>query len=203
MIPVPADSLRALLARVFADPAYHWVTPKSPFQTLQRWWLRLQEWLARLDATHPYLERLMVAGLVVILVVILVHGAWIIVGTLRHASGHEATASPVRSIERRDASWHRREAQRLSREGRYGEALMEEFWALISDLEARQLVRFHPSKTPGEYALEPALGPTDRAQLSVLVSQLYALVFAGRDCRAEDILAWRTAATKEWGAAPR
>lgn len=201
MTPIPADSLRAVLARVFDDPAYRWVEPPDPLGFLRRWWQLLGDWLSTLSTEHPMASQFLVVGLVVLLVVILVHGSWIVLGTLRRASTDEAAAKLVRAAEAHDAAWHRREALRLSREGRFAEALLEEFWALVRDLEARHLVRFHPSKTPGEYVSDPGLGPAGRARLGVLVERLYALVFAGRGCRADDVLEWRAAAAGDWDAA--
>ena len=200
MIPTPADSLRTVLARVFDDPAYHWVEPADPLAFVRQWWQLLVDALARLSLEHPMASRGLVAALVVLLVVVLVHGGWIIVGTLRRASAGESAPSPVRTVEAHDAAWHRREAMRLSREGRFTEALLEEFWALVGDLESQGLVRFHPSKTPGEYVVDPRLGTDDRARLAALVERLYALVFAGRGCDADDVLVWRTIAAEGWGA---
>jgi hypothetical protein len=201
MNPVAADSLRTVLDRVFRDPGYRWHTPPNPLAFLQHWFDLVGRWLHRLNTAYPDAERIFVAVLVVLLVVILVHGSWIVVGTLNRASATEQSAGPVRVVERRDARWHRREAARLLRDGRYAESLMEEFWALIADLEARHLVRVHPSKTPGEYTFDPGLGAGERARLTVLVNRLYALVFSGRGCSADDVLAWRATADKEWGEA--
>lgn len=203
MNPIPADSLRGVLDRVFRDPAYQWHTAHEPLGFLQRWIEQLAQWFHRINRDYPDAENILIAGLVVVLVVILVHGSWIVAGTLKRASSLGQIAGPIRTVERRDAAWHRREAARLLREGRFAESLMEEFWGLIADLESRRLVRVHPSKTPGEYALDPALGAADRAQLSALVSRLYALVFSGRGCGADDVLAWRATAEKEWGEAAR
>lgn len=196
---LPADSLRAVLQKVFEDPAYHWVTPRDPLAPFKRWLDRLAQWFDQLSTAHPTIGYFLIAILTIVLVVILVHGAWVVAATIRRASEKDASPGLVRIVEKRDAAWHRRESARLSREGRFAEALMEEFWALIGDLESRELVRFHPSKTPGEYLLEPRLGAADRTLLCSLVDQLYTLVFAGRGCRAEDVLAWRTMAMKEWG----
>jgi hypothetical protein len=200
MTPIPADSLRTVLARVFDDPAFRWVEPADPLAFLRQWWQLAVDSLSNLSLTHPMASRILVAVLVVILVAILVHGCWIVIGTLRGAAAGEQVPMTVRTVEAHDAAWHRRQAMRLSREGRFAEALFEEFWALVRDLEVRRLVRFHPSKTPGEYVFDPDLGAADRARLGALVERLYALVFAGRECRADDVVAWRAAAAEEWGA---
>ena len=199
MTPVPADSLRAVLHRVFADPAYHWVTPRAPLAFLSRWFDAVTRWFDRVSANHPEAGYAILAGLVVILVAVLVHGAFVVAGTVRRAAALERSGPAVRIAERRDAAWHRRQADRLAREGRYAEALMAEFWAVIAELDSRRLVKFHPSKTPGEYISEPGLGPSDRSRLAALVERLYALVFAGREIHPDDLHAWRQSALDRWG----
>jgi len=199
MRPVPADSLRAVLHRVFDDPAYRWVPPRAPLSFLSRWGEAVSQWFDRVSASHPELGYAILAGLVVILVVVLVHGAFIVAGTVRRAAALERAGPAVRIAERRDAAWHRRQADRLAREGKYAEALMEEFWAVIAELDSRRLVKFHPAKTPGEYIYEPGLGPTDRSRLALLVERLYALVFAGREIHPDDLNQWRQSALTRWG----
>jgi hypothetical protein len=199
MLQVPDDSLRTVLRRVFDDPAYHWVAPRDPLAFLRQWVDALTRWLERLSADHPLAGDLMVAVLVVVLVVILVHGAFIVAGTAKRAAARESASPSARIVAPRDAAWHRRQSERLTREGRYAEALMEEFWAVIAELDSRHLVRFHPSKTPGEYLSESGLGQADRSRLATLVERLYALVFSGRVIREEDVSDWRTRALKGWG----
>lgn len=200
MLQVPSDSIRLALRRVFEDPAYRWVMP-PPESWLHHWYRRLIEWIREVSAAHPLAGDAILLLLIAILVVIAVHGAFIVLGTVRRATAATEAGSPVRVVERRDAAWHRRLAQQLMREGRYAEALMEEFWAVIAELESRRLVAYRPAKTPGEYLLDSGLGAADRSALGGLIERLYPLVFAGRGCRAEDVAAWRQLAAREWGRA--
>ncbi|HKV74638.1 MAG TPA: DUF4129 domain-containing protein [Gemmatimonadales bacterium] len=203
MLQVPPDSLRTAIRRVFADPAYRWVRPQDPFAFLKRWVKLFVDWFFRVSDAHPLFGYAIVMALLAVLLLILVHGAFIIIRTIRKAAPAAGAGPRVRIAEKRDAAWHRRASERLMREGKFAEALMEEFWALIAELESRKLVRFQAAKTPGEYLLEAGLAPDDRSALGRLVERLYALVFAGRGCREEDVLAWRTSAMQHWGAGAR
>jgi hypothetical protein len=79
------------------------------------------------------------------------------------------------------------------------DALQHVFLALALVLDGRGIVRFHPSKTPGEYASEARLPPTERTRLRTLVRELYAGAFGGAPVGAEDYRRWR-AALMEWHA---
>jgi hypothetical protein len=84
----------------------------------------------------------------------------------------------------RGAAWYRAEADRLAGAGKYREAIQADFTALILALDSRRLVRFHPSKTPGEYVAE-------RSDLGGVVRALYAYLFARAPCGPAEFGAWR------------
>ena len=195
-----ADSLRAVLDSVFASPAYRWVERPDPLAELRRWFGELVRWVAALRETHPLGYRLVVAGLVAVLIGILVHAAWVLVRTVR--PGPESGAGMVLPMARRDRGWFAREAERLAAAGRFAEAMQADFLALVLALDAARLVRFHPAKTPREYAREPELGPGARAELGDLAGTLYGYAFAGRPCGAREYEAWRERVTPERYAAP-
>ena len=58
------------------------------------------------------------------------------------------------------------------------------------ELDRRRLARFHPSRTPHEYVMEPALSVEARREMHQLVQALYRYVFAGVPCDAADYEAW-------------
>jgi hypothetical protein len=191
-----ADSLRAVLDSVFAGPDYRWVVKRQSVGVLRRWVDALQEWLLGLREGHPVGFRLFEAGLVVVLIAILVHAGWVLVRTVR-SSGKDGEVLPSVSGVRRDQGWYRREADRLAAEGRFVEAVQADFLALVLALDASRLLRFHPSKTPAEYAEEARLDGGARAEFGELVRSLYGYAFARRPCGVDEFVAWRSRAAPE------
>ena len=188
---VPADSLRAVLDSVFAGPAYRWVEPPRPFAFLGRWWSLLQRWLSDFQASNPQLFEAFFWGLILILVLVFAHASYVMLQTVRNPSsaGDQSDTGPV--AERRDALWHRRRAEQLAAEGRFVEAMPFDFLALVLELDGRKVLRYQPSKTPGEYARDTQLPDQARTLLRDVVGGLYGHVFAERPCGLEDYLAWR------------
>jgi len=90
----------------------------------------------------------------------------------------------------RDAAWYGAEARRLAGEGRFPEAMQADFVRLTLELDRRRLARFHPSRTPHEYVMDPALSPEARRNLHQLVQALYRYVFARVPCDAAAYDAW-------------
>lgn len=189
------DSLRAVLDSVFAGPDYRWVEREPALGTLGRWFDQLRGWLAGLRETHPLGFRLLLAGLVTVLILILVHAGYVLFRTLR---GGSAVPGPVGEPPlRRDRAWYQREAARLAAEGRYVEAMQAEFLALILALDGSGVLRFHPGKTPAEYTLEPRLAPPAREELRELVRTLYGYAFARWPCGSAEFASWRARASPE------
>lgn len=190
-----ADSLRAVLDSVFAAPAYRWQEHPDPLAFLGRWLAAAREWLEALRATHPVIFRAVVVGLLVLALATLVHAAWVFAATLR--ASRQAVAAPAAAGERRDRAWHQREAERLAGMGRYAEAVQQEFLALVLALDARALLRFHPSKTPAEYGREARLAPEARGEFLDLVRGVYGFAFARIPCGPDEWEAWRARALPE------
>ena len=198
---MPPDSLRAVLDSVFAQPSYNWVEPPRPLAILERWWDGLQRWLFQFREVNPSLFDLFLVGLAVVLVMILVHAGWVMYQTVRAASTADEQVAGPASAERRDAAWFRHRADQLADAGRFAEAMQAGFFALILELDAQRLVRYHPSKTPHEYAQEALLPEAGKLRLRRLVLELYGHLFARRPCAAADYEAWRDLATGNWHAA--
>lgn len=191
-----ADSLRALLDSVFTAPEYRWVERPESLTLLRRWFRTLQQWLLDLDAREPALFRLLLAGMILLVIGIFLHAAWTFVRTVRAAQGGALGAVPDAPA-RRDREWFRKEAERLAATGRYAEAMQYDFLGLILALDAAALLRFHPGKTPGEYAREARLEPGAREAFQALVRTLYAAVFARRPTGPEEYAAWKRLAVPE------
>jgi hypothetical protein len=135
-------------------------------------------------------------GLLVLVLAIFAHAAWLFLRTIR-AGVRPGAGIPDAGSVRRDQSWYRREADRLAAEGRFAEAIQADFLALVLALDAWQLVRFHPSKTPAEYGREARLASLALEEFRALVLSLYGYAFARRPCGPGEFAAWRAMATPE------
>jgi hypothetical protein len=184
-----ADSLSAALRRVLSKPKYDWETPDNPLQFLLDMLGRVLEWLAALEEAHPVVYGVLTGAAILLLVAILAHFGYLIWRTLKPRALPGAVGvrgAPVR----RDAAWYLDEARRLAAEGRFAEALAHRFTALVLELDARRTLRFQPSKTPAEYALEAKLEAPARDTLAELVMVLYHHLFGGAPCGAADLSAF-------------
>ncbi|MGE5925933.1 MAG: DUF4129 domain-containing protein [Gemmatimonadota bacterium] len=199
MLQTP-DSLRSVLDSVFASGLYAWHPEDETGAAIVRYWRRLLEWLASLQEANPLLFRLLVAGLVVVLLAIVGHAAWLLVRTVRGAAEPASDAAAPTPALRRDAAWYSAAADRAAAEGRYAEALQLAFVGVALTLEERGLLRYHPSKTPAECGRDARVAPDDRRRLGSLVTTLYRCAFGGAGCGAEEYAAWRALAAREWHA---
>jgi hypothetical protein len=193
-------ALRAALDSVFASSAYRWADTPAPIRLLREWWERLGEWLSGLRAGNPAVFRLLVAALLVALVLVLAHGAWVVWRTVR--TGREPEGGTPRPTDReiRDAAWYLREADRAAAAGRTGDALQLAFVGLALTLDRQGLLRYDASKTPAECAREARLAGEDRDRLRALVRALYACAFGGHPCGPDDYRRWREDVGRPWHA---
>lgn len=196
-----AAALRGTLDSVFADPAYRWAETPAPLRLIHEWWSRLGDWLESLRLGNPTVFRFFVFALLMGLILILAHGAWVVWRTVRSAAPPGDLAGFPSAGERRDAAWYRREADLAATDGRMAEALQLAFVALALTLEEQGLLRYHASQTPAEVARAARLEAGDRERLRDLVQRLYAHVFGGRPCAADDYRRWRDSSAGPWHAA--
>lgn len=197
----PDDALRAALDSVFAAPEYQWVERPQPLRLLREWIGRLTDWVLALRDGNPLLFRLLVAALVVVLLAVLAHAAWVFYLTVRGATHADGPGRPAPAVAVRDADWYRRSADAAAGDGRFPEALRLAFGALALQLDAAGALSYAPGKTPGDYAREARLAATDRRRLAELVAALYRHVYGGVPCGVEDYERWRGDARREWHAA--
>jgi hypothetical protein len=193
-------ALRAALDSVFVSPAYRWTETPTPVRLMRDGWERLRDWLEGLRAGNPAAFRLLVVALLVALVLVLAHGAWVVWRTVRSGAGPEDGTPRPADQEERDAAWYLREADRVAAAGRTGEALQLAFVGLALVLDRQGLLRYHASKTPAECAREARLASADRERLRELVGTLYAHVFGGLPCGPDDYRRWRTEIVGPWHA---
>jgi hypothetical protein len=194
------DRLRAALDTVFASRTYRWAREPAPTRLAREWWERLGDWLRGLRADNPLVFRLLVLGILLGLVLILAHAAWLVWRTVRGARSLDEAGPGVPPTEPRDADWYARAADRAAADGRLAEALQLAFVALALGLERDGLLQYHASKTPAECARDARLAPADRERLRGLVRSLYLHVFGGRPVEPEDYRRWRAAGAEPWHA---
>jgi hypothetical protein len=189
---VPADSIRRALADVFARPKYRWTEgPTLGEWALDRWRL-LQEWLQRLAAVNPALYRLVLGGLLLLLLLMCIHIAYVLWQVLRPSPVPPEVAAPAPL--RHDARAARAQADALAAAGRYVEALAHRFVAALLELERVRAIAFHPAKTPAEYVGEARLDAPGRESFRLLVAGLYGHLFGARPCDARAYRAFGVAA---------
>jgi len=193
-------ALRAALDSAFAAPDYRWVDAPAAGRLLQRWWQRLGDWLVTLRADNPAAFRLLALGLLLALIVILAHAAYVVWRTIRGASGPSPDLPHGSRPERRDAAWYGRRADAAAAAGRAAEAIQLAFVGLALTLDASGLLQYQASKTPGECAREARVIEQDRERLRELVAALYGYAFGGRPCGLDDYHRWREASGLPWHA---
>ena len=168
---------------MFARPEYRWVTGRSPFQWLAELVGRVLDWLRRTQEGHPDAFRVMLVALIVMLVATLAHMGYVVWRITRPtARTPEAGGVAAGALQLADARAHRERATALARDGRYAEALAHSFVAVVLDLDRREAVKFHASKTPAEYVGEARLDPLGRASFADLVARLYRHLFGAVPC---------------------
>ncbi len=184
------DSLRTVIDTVFSGRAYDWVEPPRPLAWLTRTWNRLVDWIFGLREVNPVAYQWLLWGLVAVLVLVFVHGGYVLYQTIRGAGAREGGREPGAVLEVRDEAWYRGEARRHAAAGHYPEAMQAAFQSLMQRLEARGAVRTDPSRTAREYLSVVALPDDERRRLAGLVGTLYACAYAGHPCDAETYRRW-------------
>lgn len=193
-----ADSVRAVLDEVFNAPRYQWRVRPDPLRWLRQLFGDLVARLAQLEAEHPIAYYALLIGMTVLLVAILVHLGYLTWLAFRSRRREDEAGTEITRVVH-DAAWHRARALELEAAGRYQESLAHRFAALVALLDRGQVLRAHPSKTPGEYLREARLDPAGRAALQGAVGWLYDHLFGGQpldparladfDRRAEEVTA--------------
>jgi hypothetical protein len=184
---VPQDSLRHVLRDVFAAREYQWShTGPGLLDRLldgSRWLLAR---LGALRHSHPAAYYALLGAMMLVLLAILAHFAYLAWRVLRFraAEGDAATRGTATVIQ--GPGWHLAAARQLAAQGRYGQALGHRFLALVLELESRRALSFRPSKTPAEYVAEAQLPDVARSALADLVGALYGHLFGGAPCGPEE-----------------
>ncbi len=155
---------------------------RGPLDWLRDLWYRLLDWIGGVQTAHPAGFKLLLVVLILALVGLLAHIAYVVWRITHPTAGTPRAAAAAPGLRLEDARAHRTRAQELARAGRFAEALAHEFVALLLDLERRKAVSFHPSKTPAEYVGEARLDAPGRESLADLVGRLYRHLFGALPC---------------------
>ncbi len=183
----PADSVSAVLRRVFESSKYEWDAPRDPFGFVRDLYESLVLWLDSLRDAHPVVYGVLAVLLTAVLVAILVHFAYLLWRALKPRALPGAAGAAL-APRRRNAAWYLEAARRLAEEGRCADAMAHRFTALVLQLEADEALKFHPSKTPAEYALEARLDGSAHSGFTELVAVLYQHLFGGVQCAPSDFV---------------
>ncbi|MEO8201623.1 MAG: DUF4129 domain-containing protein [Gemmatimonadota bacterium] len=189
-----------MLGTVLRSPEYQWADVHPHLGFLARWWNALTEWLGRMVESNPGATEFIFWSLIAVLLVIFAHGGWIMYRTIRYAGAPAQGAGQPSASNIRDERWYLRRADSLANEGHFAEAMQAAFTALVLRLDARGIVRFHPSKTPQEYAREAKLATESRHGLQAAVGVLYSCAYAGRSCGPQQYQEWLLGLRQEWHA---
>lgn len=159
-----ADEARRWAVAELANPIYH--RRPSLLQTVWNWVLeRLAEAQSALSGLSAGGVALVVAALVALVVVI----ALIITGPVRTARRGRRPSGEVFVDDERTAAELRASADAFAAQGRWNEAVLDRYRAVVRSLEERALLDPRPGRTAHEAAIEAAgllptcAGDLDRA----------------------------------------
>jgi hypothetical protein len=157
--PLPVEDVEQALADVYARPELAAAAESALTVWLRDTWQRIADWVSSLfggiriggDGV-PILGVIAVAVFVTLAVVfalrlVRMRDTW------WPERGMAPAVVPAGAASRSAADWHAH-ARRLAEAGRWRDATLALYQALLLGLEARGVVRYDPSKTPGDYRRE-------------------------------------------------
>ncbi len=183
----PRDSIQRVISDVFAAPEYQWDSPPSHLERLWEWFDGVIGALVSLREHHPAAYYTVLAVLVVALLLVLAHMAYVLWKILRpRVRAIDLNGHTVHEV--RGADWYIDQARQAIENGLFGQALGLRFRALVLRLDRSGAVTFHPAKTPAEYLAEVGVGEPEGGVLVGLVGTLYRHLFGGIACNKGDVL---------------
>lgn len=185
--------MRRAVGEVFARPEFQWVERRRALSWLLSRWYSFIDWLNRMADQHPLGFNIGLGLVIAAVALLLLHMGYVVWRIVRpSASTGEGAAQPAGTVI--DAATHLARAAELAHAGRYAEALGHRFLALVFELERRDAVKFHASKTPAEYVGEARLDDSGRASFAGLVAELYRHLFGAVPCSEGEYRAFGAAA---------
>lgn len=201
------DQVGEALRRVYARPELRPREP-GPMDGVREWWRRLWarvgEWLldfGDLRGESPVVYWLVVgtlaaAGLAI--VVFLVRETLLRLEDRGPAPRPAPSAGRVNARARTAAEWED-EARRAAAAGRFRDAAVALYQALLLRLEAAGALRYDPAKTPGDYRRETRRDPRAAGALASFLRGFEPAVFGGRALDGDGYERLRAAAAEAGG----
>ena len=147
-----AETARRWAISELADPIYH--RRESVLDVAVRWALeRLEEMLNAVGAVDTRAATLVLAGIIVIGVLITLA----VVGPVRRARRAGRGSTEVFVDDERTAAELRASADALAAAGRWSEAVLDRYRAILRSLDERALLDDRPGRTAHEAAVEAAV----------------------------------------------
>ena len=141
-----------MVGQVFSRPEFQWLERRRLVSWLARQWHNLVEWINHLADRYPVGFNVGLAIVVVLLIVLLVHVAYVMWRIVRPAArtGAGQTAAGAGII--MDAAAHLARADALARAGRYAEALGHRFLAVVLERGEPGIV-VDAGAAPGQFVI--------------------------------------------------
>jgi len=183
-----SDQIDRALRDVYARPEFRprpegsiWDLLLKPIQRFLGWLARQFEGFRGLEDSAPWVYWLIVAWLALTALAIIGHLVFTALSAMpdRRRRRLEAAEVEPRVGPRTPADWED-EARRAAAAGRWREAAMALYQALLLRLDARGAVRFDPSKTPGDYRREVRRHPELATPFNAFLRGFEPVAFGGR-----------------------
>jgi hypothetical protein len=158
-------------------------------------WLldRIQDF-SKLRHSHPLVYWAVVGWMALTVVAIVAHLVWTAVQASKYGDRDAAKTAKAKAAKPRGPAEWETEAARLAGEGRFREAAVALYQALLLRLDARGAVRFDPSKTPGDYRREARPHADAAKALTSFLRLFEPVAFGGRALDEDGWERMRTAA---------
>jgi hypothetical protein len=183
-----AEEIRAAVADVLAGPEF---SQRRPFW--ERWLHGFLQWLLAEEPGNSglaaFLRWVLTVFCVLTLIAILAHMAWTLYVLVRaNLPGRGASVRPglFARAEAESVEDLARRMRMLAEDGAYAEALACMLLLLVRRLDEAALVRFHPSKTNGDYTREYVPGRAGRDGFRRFVHEFDSYAYGGAPCRRPD-----------------
>ncbi|HEU0301268.1 MAG TPA: DUF4129 domain-containing protein [Longimicrobium sp.] len=195
------------LRRVYARPELQPRRP-GPLDGFREWrrrmWARIGEWFSSfgdLRSDNPVIYWLVIGLLVAAGLAILF---FLVRNTLARLGEEAAAPRPVRpagpvNARARTAGEWEEEARRAAAAGRFRDAAVALYQALLLRLEAAGVLRYDPAKTPGDYRREARRDPRAAGALTAFLRGFEPAVFGGRALDGDGYERLRAAAAEAGG----
>lgn len=186
---LPTDpQVRAALERVYARPE---LAPRPPEPMdgvgafFRRVLGRIGDWFESFGALRgdsPLVYWLVMGALIALGLGIIAYFVRNTLSRLEEGSAPRAARGPGQAIDARarTAGEWEEEARRAAAAGRFRDAAVALYQALLLRLEASGILRYDPAKTPGDYRREARRDPRAAGALSAFLRGFEPVVFGGR-----------------------